>query len=46
MGEVYKTGDTRLDRTVAGNVLPSMSPVIPRLKQRFEREPNSSWRVT
>src|SRR5688572_6168411 len=38
MGEVYKARDTRLDRTVAVNVLPAHASGIGDLKQRFERE--------
>ena len=38
MGEVYKTRDTRLDRTVAIKVLPEHVASDPDLKQRFERE--------
>src|SRR5207244_10538863 len=35
MGEVYKARDTRLGRTVAVKILPSVDSA---LKQRFERE--------
>ena len=38
MGEVYKTRDTRLDRTVAIRVLPEHVAADPDLKQRFKRE--------
>ena len=38
MGEVYKARDTRLDRTVAVEVLPEHVAADPDLKQRFERE--------
>jgi Tol biopolymer transport system component len=38
MGEVYKARDTRLDRTVAIKVLPSMFAEDPVLRQRLERE--------
>ena len=38
MGEVYKARDTRLDRTVAIKVLPSLLADNPELRQRFERE--------
>jgi serine/threonine protein kinase len=38
MGEVYRTRDTRLDRTVAIKVLTSYLSDNPELKQRFERE--------
>ena len=38
MGEVYKARGTRLDRTVAVNVLPQHVAADPELKQRFERE--------
>ncbi len=47
MGEVYKARDTRLDRTVAIKVLPEHVASDPDLKQRFERETQSStgmWR--
>lgn len=38
MGEVYKARDTRLDRTVAIKVLPSVVAADPDAKQRFTRE--------
>jgi serine/threonine protein kinase/Tol biopolymer transport system component len=38
MGEVYRARDTRLDRTVAIKVLPSVVAHSPALRQRFERE--------
>src|SRR6202162_325165 len=38
MGEVYKARDTRLERTVAGKVLPSHMSASPEVRQRFERE--------
>src|SRR5262249_57813014 len=38
MGEVYRARDTRLDRTVAIEVLLSHLSSNPDLKQRFERE--------
>jgi eukaryotic-like serine/threonine-protein kinase len=38
MGEVYKSTDTRLDRTVAVKVLPQHVASDPQLKQRFELE--------
>ena len=38
MGEVYRARDTRLDRTVAIKVLPSMFADDPVLRQRLERE--------
>ncbi len=38
MGEVYKTTDTRLDRTVAIKVLPEHLAASPERKARFERE--------
>ena len=41
MGEVYRARDTRLERTVAVEVLPShlsSRPDWPDLQQRFERE--------
>ncbi len=38
MGEVYKTKDTRLERTVAIKVLPSHLSPSPEVRQRFERE--------
>jgi len=37
-GEVYKARDTRLNRAVAGKVLPDHVASDPELKQRFERE--------
>src|SRR5687768_15308572 len=41
MGEVYKARDTRLDRTVAIKVLPSLLASDPALRVRFEREARS-----
>jgi eukaryotic-like serine/threonine-protein kinase len=38
MGEVYKTRDTRLDRTVAIKILPSHLSENAEAKQRFDRE--------
>ena len=38
MGEVYRARDTRLDRTVAINILNSALVASPELKARFERE--------
>ncbi|MEJ2239479.1 MAG: protein kinase [Gemmatimonadales bacterium] len=38
MGEVYKATDTRLDRTVAINVLPDHLASDPQRRERFERE--------
>ena len=38
MGEVYRANDTRLDRTLAIEVLPEHVASDPDLKQRFERE--------
>src|ERR1700680_3301487 len=38
MGEVYRSRDTRLDRTVAIKVLASHLSSSPELKQRMERE--------
>jgi serine/threonine protein kinase len=37
MGEVYRASDTRLDRTVAIQVLPPHLSSNPDLKQLFER---------
>jgi eukaryotic-like serine/threonine-protein kinase len=38
MGEVYKARDTRLDRTVAIKILPSIIASDPAYRARFERE--------
>ena len=38
MGEVYRTPDTRLDRTVAIKVLPARLAANAESRQRFERE--------
>lgn len=38
MGEVYRAGDTRLDRTVAIKVLPTHLSSNPDLRARVERE--------
>ena len=38
MGEVYRSRDTRLDRTVAIKVLPAHLADRPDLRERFERE--------
>jgi len=38
MGEVYRARDTRLDRTVAIKVLPSVVAGDPDVRSRFERE--------
>ncbi len=38
MGEVYKSRDTRLERTVAVKVLPQHLSSSPEVRQRFERE--------
>src|SRR5262245_66249009 len=38
MGEVYKSRDTRLERTVAIKVLPKHLSASPEVRQRFERE--------
>jgi eukaryotic-like serine/threonine-protein kinase len=42
MGEVYRAKDTRLDRTVAIKVLPSLFSSNQTLRQRFEREARTS----
>src|SRR5688572_16478130 len=41
MGEVYRALDTRLDRTVAIKVLPSLLASDPAFRARFEREARS-----
>ena len=38
MGEVYKSRDTRLDRTVAIKILPDTVAADPQFRQRFDRE--------
>jgi eukaryotic-like serine/threonine-protein kinase len=38
MGEVYRARDTRLDRTVAVKILPSLLAASSAARQRFERE--------
>jgi serine/threonine protein kinase len=38
MGEVYRSRDTRLDRTVAIKILPSNLSSNPQLRERFDRE--------
>src|SRR5262245_1143521 len=38
MGEVYRASDTRLDRTVAINILPPQFSGEPALRERFDRE--------
>jgi serine/threonine protein kinase len=38
MGEVYRTRDTRLDRTVAIKILPADRCASPEFRQRFDRE--------
>jgi serine/threonine protein kinase len=38
MGEVYRGRDTRLDRTVAIKVLPSVLAADPQFRERFDRE--------
>ena len=38
MGEVYRSRDTRLDRTVAIKILPTPSPADPQFRERFDRE--------
>jgi eukaryotic-like serine/threonine-protein kinase len=42
MGEIYRTRDTRLERTVAIKVLPAEFGDAPQALQRFEREAKSS----
>ena len=41
MGEVYRSRDTRLDRTVAVKILPSHLSDSPEAKERFDREARS-----
>ena len=38
MGEVYKSRDTRLDRTVAIKILPDTLAADPQFRERFDRE--------
>ena len=38
MGEVYKSRDTRLDRTVAIKILPDTFAADPQFRERFDRE--------
>ena len=38
MGEVYEARDTRLNRSVAGKVMPSYIAVREDMRARFERE--------
>src|SRR5262245_45309641 len=42
MGEVYRSRDVRLDRTVALKILPSHIAADPGFRQRFEREARSA----
>jgi serine/threonine protein kinase len=45
MGEIYKAHDTRLDRTVAIKVLPSLYEHNPDIRSRFEREAKAISRL-
>jgi len=46
MGEVYKGRDTRLDRTVAIKVLPSLLAGDPQFRDRFDREARAISQLT
>jgi serine/threonine protein kinase len=46
MGEVYRAHDTRLDRFVAVKVLSSELGVVPRGRERFEREARAISRLS
>ena len=46
MGEVYKSRDTRLDRTVAIKVLTDVLAGDPQFRERFEREARTISQLT
>jgi eukaryotic-like serine/threonine-protein kinase len=46
MGEVYRSRDTRLDRTVAVKVLPAHLSASEEMRQRFEREAKTISQIT
>src|SRR6516165_4813095 len=46
MGEVYRSRDTRLDRTVAIKVLPETLAADPQFRERFDREARAISQLT